>query len=414
LKIRPLLIEIDSWLTSLLRNQLQREPWSKELLPSKLALGIGTSYTCSPSESLTIGTSITFQEGLNTKSSVLSLMQSEKVDLAMDVLGTSRQNQLEPPWMVWHRPTSWLTEQTPGSMQTGNLHLFYSISCEGYSVNDTPDSPQVAITASVLRKFYDLSISLADKALCELFIGAFFFAMRSCKYVKVSGQRKTKILMVKNISFLKGRRTVPHSDPFLHLADCISITFENQKRDTKNDTITQHRSSDSLLCPVRIWASIVRRLSSYPSFSQNMMVNSFLLTDGSIHLFTGTELLKKLRRAATALGPDVLDFTSSQIGLHSARSGAAMAMYLTGVPAFTIMLLGRWASDAFLRYIRKQVKEFSSGISEKMIMNENFSTITKNSSTDRERKSCPLLLAPQKNTGTCFKEMILPSANVFH
>jgi hypothetical protein len=143
-----------------------------------------------------------------------------------------------------------------------------------------------------------------------------------------------------------------------------------------------------------------------------MMVNSFLLTDGSIHLFTGTELLKKLRRAATALGPDVLGFTSSQIGLHSARSGAAMAMYLTGVPAFTIMLLGRWASDAFFRYIRKQVKEFSSDISEKMIMND--STITKNSSTDRERKSCPLLLAPQKNTGTCFKEMILPSANVFH
>jgi len=284
----------------------------------------------------------------------------------------------------------------------------------GYSVNDTPDSPQVAITASVLRKFYDLSISLADKALCELFIGAFFFAVRSCKYVKVSGQRKTKILMVKNISFLKGRRTVPHSDPFLHLADCISITFENQKRDTKNDTITQHRSSNSLLCPVRIWASIVRRLSSYPSFSQNMMVNSFLLTDGSIHLFTGTGLLKKLRRAATALGPDVLGFTSSQIGLHSARSGAAMGMYLTGVPVFMIMLLGRWASDAFLRYIRKQVKEFSSGISEKMIMNENFSTITKNSSTDRERKSRPLSLAPQKNTGTCFKETILPSANVFH
>jgi hypothetical protein len=218
----------------------------------------------------------------------------------------------------------------------------------------------------------------------------------------------------KKHKLLKGRRTVPHSNPFLHLADCISITFENQKRDTKNDTITQHRSSNSLLCPVRIWASIVRRLSSYPSFSQNMMVNSFLLTDGSIHLFTGTGLLKKLRRAATALGPDVLGFTSSQIGLHSARSGAAMGMYLTGVPVFMIMLLGRWASDAFLRYIRKQVKEFSSGISEKMIMNENFSTITKNSSTDRERKSCPLLLAPQKNTGTCFKEMILPSANVFH
>jgi len=46
-----------------------------------------------------------------------------------------------------------------------------------------------------------------------------------------------------------------------------------------------------------------------------------------------------------------------------------MAMYLAGVPVFTIMLLGRWSSNAFLRYIRKQVKEFSRGISAKMIIN---------------------------------------------
>jgi hypothetical protein len=52
-----------------------------------------------------------------------------------------------------------------------------------------------------------------------------------------------------------------------------------------------------------------------------------------------------------------------------------MAMFLAGVPVFTIMLLGRWSSDAFLRYIRKQVKEFSAGISQKMILHEDFFTI---------------------------------------
>jgi len=52
-----------------------------------------------------------------------------------------------------------------------------------------------------------------------------------------------------------------------------------------------------------------------------------------------------------------------QIGLHSAQSGAAMAMFLSEVPVFQIMLFGRWASDAFLCYVRKQAKEFSAGIS---------------------------------------------------
>ena len=31
------------------------------------------------------------------------------------------------------------------------------------------------------------------------------------------------------------------------------------------------------------------------------------------------------------------------------------------------MLIGRWSSDAFLRYIRKQVEEFGSDVAKKMI-----------------------------------------------
>jgi hypothetical protein len=52
------------------------------------------------------------------------------------------------------------------------------------------------------------------------------------------------------------------------------------------------------------------------------------------------DLLTHLRRAADLLGPHNLGYTSDQICLHSAQSGAAMAMYLAGVPVFTIMLLG--------------------------------------------------------------------------
>ena len=40
-----------------------------------------------------------------------------------------------------------------------------------------------------------------------------------------------------------------------------------------------------------------------------------------------------------------------------------MAMYLNDVPTYTIMLVGRWSSDAFLKYIRRQVQEFTSGVS---------------------------------------------------
>ena len=39
-----------------------------------------------------------------------------------------------------------------------------------------------------------------------------------------------------------------------------------------------------------------------------------------------------------------------------------MAMCLNDVPVFTIMIMGHWSSDAFLRYIRKQVEQFSHNV----------------------------------------------------
>jgi hypothetical protein len=94
-----------------------------------------------------------------------------------------------------------------------------------------------------------------------------------------------------------------------------------------------------------------------------------------------------------------------------------MAMYLGGVPVFTIMLLGRWSSDAFLRYICKQVKEFSKGVSNKMITNENFFTISNRANvegTGQNNSFLPSKLDPRSHNGACFKGTIAPLISVFH
>jgi hypothetical protein len=49
-----------------------------------------------------------------------------------------------------------------------------------------------------------------------------------------------------------------------------------------------------------------------------------------------------------------------------------MAMYLGECPVYTVMLIGRWSSDAFLRYIQKQVMEFSHNVSKKMLKFQNY------------------------------------------
>jgi hypothetical protein len=97
-----------------------------------------------------------------------------------------------------------------------------------------------------------------------------------------------------------------------------------------------------------------------------------LKPDGKASHLTATFLLGKLCQAASIIGKNDLVFEPNELGLHSLRSGAAMAMYLAGCAVFTIMLIGCWSSDAFLNYIRPQVSEFSLCVSEKMILHEEF------------------------------------------
>ena len=53
-----------------------------------------------------------------------------------------------------------------------------------------------------------------------------------------------------------------------------------------------------------------------------------------------------------------------------------MELYLGKVYPETIMNMGRWASSAFLRYIRIQVSNLSKGVSTLMKNNHAFYTIT--------------------------------------
>jgi hypothetical protein len=40
---------------------------------------------------------------------------------------------------------------------------------------------------------------------------------------------------------------------------------------------------------------------------------------------------------------------------------------MSSIPIYTIMLIGRWSSNAFLRYIRKQVEQFLWNVAKKML-----------------------------------------------
>ncbi len=192
--------------------------------------------------------------------------------------------------------------------------------------------------------------------------------MRSCEYVKVPQQEKqrTEILHLRNLCFFKNGRLVEHNNLSLEYADCLNVTFEMQKKDEKNDTTTQMASGDITLCPVRAAAAIVHRIRSYLGANDDTPISAFWRYD-SINHITSKQITNTLRDAVSAIGEDSLHIAANKIGTHSIRLGAAMAMFLGKCPVFLIMMIGRWSSDAFLCYIRKQVEEFNHDVSRKML-----------------------------------------------
>ncbi len=83
-------------------------------------------------------------------------------------------------------------------------------------------------------------------------------------------------------------------------------------------------------------------------------------------------MINALRDPVGAIGEVKLGIKKEDVGMHSIRLGAAMAMYLGECPVFMIMLIGHWSSDAFLRFIRKQVIGFSQNVAKRMLSCQNF------------------------------------------
>ena len=132
------------------------------------------------------------------------------------------------------------------------------------------------------------------------------------------------------------------------------------------DTVTQMASRDATMCPVRQEAALVRRIRGYPGATDDTPVSAVWRNDRIEHI-TSNEMVEALRAAVISIGEDQLGIQACDVGTHSIRSAAAMAMYLGECPVYTIMMIGRWSSDAFLRYIRKQVEQFSHNVSSRML-----------------------------------------------
>jgi hypothetical protein len=125
-----------------------------------------------------------------------------------------------------------------------------------------------------------------------------------------------------------------------------------QKNGERGVAVTQHRTiakPGTGLCPVRALAGVKLRISVYDlGWDQKGEVAARPMNLVSIDergtratTITAKKVLVHLSAAAIQYGEARLGFPAGCKGTHSLRAGAAMAMFLAGVPVKTIQLIVR-------------------------------------------------------------------------
>jgi hypothetical protein len=309
----------------------------------------------------------------------------------------------------------------PTKDDDGQLSFLLSRLFRAFKNEDPSEVQQKAIPPCVVLAIARLNQSEFQLAVGQLVRLGFFFAMRSREYLKVpkAEEGRTKILLLRNLRFIRDGKVMSHDDPELDLADRLAITFEMQKKEEKNDTVHHEATRDQTMCPIKAAAELVRRIRSYPNTSDETPISAVLSGSRITHV-TGKQVANVLKDTVRAIGENVLNIKADEVGTHSLRSGAAMAMFLGGLPVYLIMLMGRWSSDAFLRYIRKQVEQFSHNVSSKMIETmfhryiPTLATTTAVSNREPRQRNNPNNAETRRNVGgNATRQARLPSFSLF-
>ena len=91
----------------------------------------------------------------------------------------------------------------------GRLNHLLGCQLKGFKNSDPSPTPQKAVSPSVIRAIASATDTSLDWAIGQLVIGTFFFAICSCEYSSVPGERHSKkLLKLRNIRFYKNIKTI--------------------------------------------------------------------------------------------------------------------------------------------------------------------------------------------------------------
>ena len=211
------------------------------------------------------------------------------------------------------------------------------------------------------QRLADVSGSIALQSTARMMWIAYYFLCRPGEYcATVDSNHFFRLCDVMLFAADKVLDLATETDGRLMSASCAMLEFTDQKNSNRGEKVTQCHSGHAVASATRAIAGQVIHLRDNSAAPDTPLCAYH--HQGRWYLVTPPMVTNLLRQAAARVGREY-GIAPADISARSLRASGAMAMLCAGIDSVKTQLMGRWRSDAMLRYLHVQsptlVKDFA-------------------------------------------------------
>ena len=165
-----------------------------------------------------------------------------------------------------------------------------------------------------------------------------------------------------------------------------ALTFTDQKNCVRGEQVAQRATTDALLCPAKALFRLTQHLRDHQAPPDTALCDYYDSTN-KLSSIPSTFVTNGLRHSASDLQA-TSGIDPRLLSARSLRPGGATALLCANIDKDAIQLLGRWKSDAMLRYLRIQAHVHQANYAQLMLDHGSY-TFAPGSFTERDDMPLP-------------------------
>ena len=255
-------------------------------------------------------------------------------------------------------------------------HPLLSSFLKGLRDEDAPTSRTYPVNTTILIALRDALDTAhpqwgqTNAHVINLCILAFFWLLRPAEYTNSLEDGRSQAFRFMDVHFhidgkIYAAPSAPLNDETILRIAHTTLEFSDQKNCVRGEKVGHAATKDPFFCPCKAAGRLALHLQRHNAAPETPLHHHVSPSDGNWYDVPPRFVTNALRHAALQV-QHVTGIDPALISARSLRPGGATALLCAGIDSDAIQLLGRWRSDAMLRYLRVQAHTFSAQYSHRM------------------------------------------------